>query len=144
MATLVTRLVKGSALTHVELDANFNNLNSELALKSGYGAGSGGAVIQVTNKATAVTLNKASGQITLNNAALASNTTVSFTFNNSLIAATDNLVLTLSGGGTNGAYQAWVGSVSAGSCAVNLRNISGGSLSEAVVINYALVKSANA
>jgi len=31
MATIVTRSGKGSALTHVEMDANFNNLNSELA-----------------------------------------------------------------------------------------------------------------
>lgn len=30
MATIVTRSGKGSALTHAELDANFNNLNAEL------------------------------------------------------------------------------------------------------------------
>lgn len=29
MATIVTRSGKGSALTHVEMDANFNNLNNE-------------------------------------------------------------------------------------------------------------------
>ena len=28
MATIVTRAGKGSALTHNEVDANFNNLNS--------------------------------------------------------------------------------------------------------------------
>ena len=29
MATIVTRAVKGSALTHTEMDANFNNLNTD-------------------------------------------------------------------------------------------------------------------
>lgn len=29
MATVITRAVKGSALTHTEMDANFNNLNSD-------------------------------------------------------------------------------------------------------------------
>lgn len=37
----------------------------------GYQAGSGGAVMQATSKGTSVTLNKPSGQITMNNAALA-------------------------------------------------------------------------
>lgn len=35
MATIVTRAGKGSALTHVELDANFNNLNNDKAELSG-------------------------------------------------------------------------------------------------------------
>jgi len=33
MATIVTRSGKGSALTHVEMDSNFTNLNTELILK---------------------------------------------------------------------------------------------------------------
>lgn len=31
MATIVTRAVKGAALTHTEMDANFNNLNTDKA-----------------------------------------------------------------------------------------------------------------
>lgn len=34
MANLVKRLVKGSPLTHAELDGNFENLNQELATKA--------------------------------------------------------------------------------------------------------------
>lgn len=33
MATIVTRVGKGSPLTNTELDANFTNLNAELATK---------------------------------------------------------------------------------------------------------------
>ena len=36
MSTIVTRAGKGSPLTHVEVDANFTNLNTD---KAGYIAG---------------------------------------------------------------------------------------------------------
>ena len=52
----------------------------------GYGTDAGGTVTQATSKSTAVTLNKPCGQITMNNAALAANTSVAFLFNNSLLA----------------------------------------------------------
>jgi hypothetical protein len=75
----------------------------------------------------------------MNNAALASVTNVTFTLNNSLISANDILILNVSGGATSGAYNCWVSGLSAGSASITLRNISGGSLSEAVVINFALI-----
>ena len=34
MATIVLRNVKGSPLTHTELDANFSNINTDLDLKA--------------------------------------------------------------------------------------------------------------
>ena len=37
MATIVTRAGKGSPLTHAEVDANFNNLNSDKAETSALG-----------------------------------------------------------------------------------------------------------
>ena len=106
----------------------------------GYTAAAQGTVTQATDKSTAVTLNKSAGRITMNNAALASATNVSFTLNNSFISSNDVLIVTLSGGiATAGTYNCWVNSLSAGSCSITLRNISGGSLSEAVVINFALI-----
>jgi len=36
MATIVTRSGKGSALTHTEVDANFNNLNTDKVEKTAY------------------------------------------------------------------------------------------------------------
>lgn len=108
----------------------------------GYTTDAQGTVTQATSKSTAVTLNKSAGQITLNNAALASVTNVTFTLNNSFISANDILILNVGSGATAGAYNCWVSGLSAGSATVTLRNISGGSLSEAVVINFALIHNA--
>ena len=105
----------------------------------GYTAAAQGSVTQATSKSTAVTLNKPAGQITMNNAALASATNVTFTLNNTYISANDTLIVTISSGGTAGAYNAWVSGLSAGSATLVLRNISAGSLSEVVVLNFAII-----
>jgi hypothetical protein len=140
MSTIVTRAGKGSPLTHTELDANFTNLNTD---KAGYITGEGGTVTQATSKSTGVTLNKRCGQITLNGAALAAATTVSFTLTNSTIASTDLLVLNHVSAGTAGAYllNAQAG---AGSASINVRNITAGSLSEAIIIGFAVIKAVTA
>ena len=105
----------------------------------GYATGAQGTVTQATDKGTGVTLNKSAGRITMNNAALASNTAVSFTLTNSLISANDVIILNVSGGGTAGAYTTYVSSMTTGSAVITLRNLTSGSLSEAVVINYAII-----
>lgn len=111
--------------------------------KLGYTTGSGGTVTQLTSKATAVTLNKTNGQITLNNAALAADTTVSFTLNNTAIVAGDVLVLNHISGGTIGSYT--LNAASAANLAtIYVRNVSTGSLSEAIVIAYAVIKAVTA
>jgi len=136
MSTIVTRAGKGSPLTHTELDANFTNLNTD---KAGYITGEGGAVTQATSKSTGVTLDKRCGQITMNGAALNAATTVSFTLTNNTIAATDLLVLNHVSAGTAGSYllNAQCG---AGSASINVRNITAGNLSEAIVIGFAVIK----
>jgi hypothetical protein len=106
----------------------------------GYSAAGQGTVTQLTNKSTAVTLNKSAGRITMNNASLATATNATFTLNNSLISANDSVVLTISGGqATPGSYNVFANSLATGSVSITLRNISGGSLSEAVVINFAII-----
>ncbi len=105
----------------------------------GYTAEAQGTVTQATSKSTAVTLNKSAGQITMNNAALAAATNVTFTLNNSFISANDIVILNVSSGATAGAYNCWVSGLSAGAATITVRNISAGSLSEAVVINFALI-----
>lgn len=106
----------------------------------GYTANTGGTVTQATDKTTGVTLNKLTGAITMNNAALASATTVSFTLTNSTIAATDVVMVAIKSGATAGAYSVDVDAVAAGSCRISLRNNSGGSLGEAVALNYVVIK----
>lgn len=108
----------------------------------GYGADAQGSVTQATDKSTGVTLNKSAGRITMNNAALAANTAVSFTLTNSLISANDAIIVNVSGGGTAAAYTTYISSMTAGSAVVTLRNLTGGSLSEAVIINYAIIHGA--
>ena len=105
----------------------------------GYVLGAGGTVTQATSKSTGVTLNRPTGQITMNNAALAAATIVTFTFTNSAIEAADLLVLNHISGGTAGAYTLNA-QCAAGSASINVRNASAGSLSEAVVIAFALLK----
>lgn len=109
----------------------------------GYSAAAQGTVTQLTSKSTAVTLNKSAGRITMNNASLTTATNATFTLNNSLIGANDCVVLTISGGqATPGSYNVFANSLSAGEVSITLRNISGGTLSEAVVINYAIIHGA--
>ena len=105
----------------------------------GYSAAAQGTVTQATSKSTGVTLNKSAGQITMNDAALANATNVSFTLTNSTISAKDIVVLSVSSGATAGAYNCWISGKATGSCTITLRNLSGGSLSEAVVINFAVI-----
>jgi len=104
----------------------------------GYSTDAQGAVTQATSKSTGVTLNKSCGQITMNNAALAGTTNVTFTLTNSFIGVKDVLVLNVYGG-TAGSYNVWVSGLAEGSATITVRNITGGSLSEAIVINYAII-----
>lgn len=120
------------------LNATFAGASTSVGAR-GYVAGAGGVVTQLTSKATSVTLDKLCGQITLNNAALAAATIVSFTLTNSTIAANDILILNHISGGTAGAYTLNAQSA-AGSASINVRNATAGSLSEAIVIAYAVVK----
>jgi hypothetical protein len=111
--------------------------------KHGYATGAGGTVTQGTSKATGVTLSKSTGQITLDGAALAASTTVSFTLTNTVIEAGDILILNHISAGTAGSYLLNAQSA-AGSASINVRNISLGSLSEAIVIAFAVIKAVTA
>jgi hypothetical protein len=75
----------------------------------------------------------------MNAAALADATTVSFTLTNSQIAATDVVILNHASAGTAGAYTLNA-QAAAGSASINVRNVSGGSLSEAIVLRFAVIK----
>lgn len=120
------------------------NTGSTLGIGSGgvgYGTGSGGTVTQATNKSTNVTLDKTNGQIVLNNEALAANTSATFTCFNSTVAATDVVAMSISGSaGATLSYFVQADNVAAGNFRIHLRNVSGGSLSEAITLNFAVIK----
>lgn len=107
--------------------------------------GTGGAVTQLTDKSTGVTLNKPCGQITLHNANLAGATRVSFTLTNSSIAATDVVIVNIASGATADAYAVTVTAVAAGSCRIQIANLTAATtLGEALVLNFAVIKAINA
>ena len=105
----------------------------------GYAPSAQGAVTQLTSKSTGVTLNTSAGRITMNNASLGATTNVTFTLTNSKISVNDVVVLSVSEGATAGSYNCWVSGKAAGSATITLRNISATPLSEAVVINFAII-----
>lgn len=134
-ASLVTPNIGAAAGTSLSVTGAITSSGGGI----GYITGNGGTVLQNTNKSTGVTLNELSGEITLNGAALAANTTVSFTFTNSTIATTDVIILNHSSAGTAGSY-ALNGQCGNGTAAINVRNITAGSLSQAIVIRFVIIK----
>lgn len=116
-----------------------NNLQGYGA-QVGFQTGVGGTVTQATSKSTAVTLNKPCGTITMDAATLGATTSVGFTLNNSVIGADDVVVVSIKSGATANSYVVSVDAVAAGSCRISLRNVTSGSLSEAVVLSFAVIK----
>jgi hypothetical protein len=143
--------VTGTAV--LDADARLSNARAPTSLLSsgpsgpgavGYSTGAGGSVTQATSKSTGVTLNTLCGKITMNGAALAAGAEVSFVVTNSQVASTDVVVVCVQSVGTAGSYLVSVGAVSNGSFAVTVSNASAGSLSQAVVLNFAVIKAVSA
>lgn len=108
----------------------------------GYGAGAGGIVTQPTNKGATVTLNKPSGRIIMSNSALAGNSVIQFIVNNSVVDAIDTVVCNVTGGaGDVNAYTCTTFPY-AGGFYVSLRNMTSGVLSDAVQIQFNVIKGA--
>jgi hypothetical protein len=106
----------------------------------GFYTGAGGTVLQASTKATAFTLNAMCGQITTAASSLAHTSIVSAVWTNSKIAATDVVIINHKSGGTIGAY---VFNVSCGAGAATLyitNNETAGSLSEALVLSFVVIK----
>lgn len=127
--------VTGSSLTSFGAAANYTTTGN-----IGYATGAGGAVTQATSKSTGVTLNKICGTITLHNAALAAAAIVTFTVTNSTVAATDVPYVTHDTVGTIAGYTVIGNTSAAGSFKVSVRNNTAGSLSEAIVLRFAVIK----
>ena len=109
----------------------------------GYKAGSGGTVTQgdTSGKGTAVSLNKISGEIVMDDASLADDATAVFTFNNTTIAATDVVIVNIASGvAVAGSYQVTVGAVAANSCSISVLNVSGASRTDTIKLNFAVIK----
>lgn len=109
----------------------------------GYSTGAGGAITQITNRTTGVTLSKLSGTITTANNSLAAETAATFTVTNTTVAATDTVVVSISGGSNGGNTTVTVTTIAGGSFNITVanQNASGGAAETgAIVINYAVFK----
>ena len=102
----------------------------------------GGAVTQATNKTTTVVLPNLTGAITMNAAALGDDAIATFTVTDTLVAATDSIIVNHKSGGTLGSYNVQAHTPAAGSFKIAVQNVSGGSLSEALVLSFAVIKGA--
>ena len=106
------------------------------------GVGVGGQVIQLTNKSTSVTLNKACGTIVMNGAALAAGATVTFQMTNNTISAYSVVVASITGPYASGPYQ--LNTYAANGVAnFSITNTTASPLSEVVEINFAVIAGAN-
>jgi len=106
----------------------------------GFVSNAGSIVTQGTSKGNTVVMSKVCGRIVTHNAALSANTSVGFRFQNAYVSSTDVLILNISNGATQAAYRVQVEAMEAGNANIRLYNIGGGTLSEAITLNYALIK----
>lgn len=115
-------------------------LSSSATAGIGYATGAGGTVTQATSRTTGVTLSKLTGQITTDSSSLAAGAEAEFTVTNTLVAATDVIVLNITPGGT-GTPFAYVSSVAAGSFKITVTNLHAATAdTSADVINFAVIK----
>jgi hypothetical protein len=116
--------------------------STEFSGKVGYKDGIGTAQTQATSKSTTVAFpsGKTCGTITMNAAALAANATVSFSLTSDQISPNDQIVITHSSGGTMGAYGFAV-FPSSSTSTIYVRNLTGGSLSEAIILRIMILRS---
>lgn len=106
--------------------------------------GVGGVVTQLTNRTTAVTLNKSTGVITTDDASLAAAAEATFVVNNTKVKATDVVTVSVQDAGATGTVQAYVSDVADGSFSITLTNLHASTAStDAVVINFAVIRASN-
>lgn len=106
----------------------------------GYNTGAGGAVTQITNAATGVTLSKLCGQLTTVALTTAAAAEEVFEVTNTLVAATDVIVLSTTYAGA-GTPLLSVKGVGAGVFTVVITNVhASAALDALMVINFAVVK----
>jgi hypothetical protein len=128
-----------TTLYTVGLNASVANFGQQF----GYGpssVGIGGTVTQSGLKSSLVNLNKITGTITTTADALAGGSVTGFTLLNTLIASTDYVLVQHITGGTLTAYTLQA-TPNSGYASIYLRNITAGSLSEALTIQFLVIKS---
>ena len=96
----------------------------KMSPQGGLTSSPGGTVTQATNKSTGVTLDTPTGEITMNGASLAADTTVSFTLTNNQISSEDYVLVQHVSAGTAASYIC-TGLAGSGSATINVHNATG-------------------
>ena len=145
--------VDGSLITNINLSNHITGTpyagytisysgSSWVASPFGYESGlsNGSSVTQSTNKSNGVTINALSGRIIMSNSALAANTTAFFTMTNSKVTSTSIVFIQCAGGVSSmQSYNVWAQNDTAGYLKICVKNISTGSLSEAVELRFIVI-----
>jgi hypothetical protein len=109
----------------------------------GYASGAGGTQTQSSSRTTGVTLSKLCGTITMFSSAVAAAASSTFTWTNTLLAATD-IVIMQHNSSTNACCWKIEVICGAGSATVVVKNISAGSITEATPLKFIVIKAVNA
>lgn len=111
----------------------------------GYATGAGGAVTQLTNRSTGVTLSKLCGAITTDATSLAAGAEASFVVTNTTVAVGDVVVVAARSGQTADTSIPVVTAVAAGSFTITLTNIHASTADTgAMIINFVVIKAVGA
>lgn len=102
--------------------------------------GARGTVTQATSKSTDVTVDSSAGRITTHNASLGADAYETFTVNNTEVTSTDVIVVSIEFGGSSGNYTVSVTDITNGAFDITIHNNSGTADSDAVDINFAVIK----
>jgi hypothetical protein len=134
----------GALIVNSTIASNSTILANGNSSKIGYNTGAGGTITQGAGaKTNSVTLNRPTGIIVTDSAALAANTAVTFNLSNTVIEATDIVVVSHISGGTLGSYN-FATAPATGNANIVIRNITAASLSEALTLRFIVIKSVNA
>lgn len=108
----------------------------------GYNTGSGGTVIQGTSRSQGVSINKGAGAITLFSSTTSAGQVTSFTVTNTLVAATDTVILAQKTG--SGVYFLGVTNITTNSFVISVYTPAAVGVAEAPVINFTVIKGVTA
>lgn len=110
----------------------------------GYATGSGGtgSVTQANAGTTGVTINKTTGQLTVTSLSLATSTALLIKLVNSLITTSDVLSVSIEGADAPNTILTGTGISASGTAWISVYNLSGGTLSSNLLINFVVLKGA--
>jgi hypothetical protein len=120
-----------------------SNLSTTDTVAIGYAAGAGGAVTQLTNKSTSVTLNKVSGKITTASGSISAGDVVAFTVNNNKVSIGDVIAISAIAGTGGYIYHVDPTGVDNGVFQVRIRNWTGTANDSAIQFNFVVIKGAS-